>query len=286
MLDANLFEDPSVEADFCCVICNNVFSEPLIDDCPGKSHTFCKACIERHLANNKNCPLSKLSLTANKLKTDFRTQTAIEKCTMKCPFHQNKCHWKGLNKELQKHLFECTQKFGPFTTPFADFATSGGNFSSFDLSDTIVNKASIRLLSVTVEFSDKFNEGTEFFPALSGFSAKFAYKNNDGVDETVETPRRGRSPPPLNWTTKRHTVVIPEGKKLLAMFFGLGNRFFSTVGFLVEGEKTVKTYGYPQSRKSVIPVVVPRNGIVTGFCGKSGWLIDNFAINYYILPSD
>lgn len=286
MLEGSLFSDPAAESDFACIICRNVFVEPLVDDCPIKNHTYCKQCIFRHLDHNQSCPISKIRLNKERLRPDLETIAAIGKFSMKCPYFANKCHWVGLNKELETHLSACNLKYGLFSTLLADFETSGGNFDNFNILNFTNDFRDLRLLSISIEFTDQFNEGNHFYTAFSGFTATFAFKNNEGVEEVLRSPKRGRPHSPANWVTKSYEIEIPAGKRLLGMFLGLGNRFFPSVGVLVEGDKAVRTFGYPALRRSVIPLVVPPKGIVTGFSGKSGWLIDSFAINYFIPRSN
>ena len=94
----------------CNLICCNVYEEPQLLTCCGRS--VCKKCIERHiqrtavLANQKPfCPVCR--------KEEFKPikntalELSIDQLKVQCPYKSNGCGWTGTVQNGRLHLTEC-----------------------------------------------------------------------------------------------------------------------------------------------------------------------------------
>ena len=99
-IECEFVEKPPKAVQSECPICVLVLREPYQATCCGKS--FCKECIERVKANNKDCPTcndKNFNLFHNK-----GLQQSLNDFEVYCSHKSKGCEWRGELRELDKHL--------------------------------------------------------------------------------------------------------------------------------------------------------------------------------------
>ncbi|XP_028404286.1 influenza virus NS1A-binding protein-like [Dendronephthya gigantea] len=100
-----LFQYP-VSQTFHCGICYNVMKHPVM--CRRNEHLFCRACITRHLANSRTCPVCMEQLTVNTLTHASRTLTnLLSELKIRCEFFNRGCEMFVELGDLERHVAEC-----------------------------------------------------------------------------------------------------------------------------------------------------------------------------------
>ena len=61
------------DSDFACPICMSQLRDPFVTTC---GHSFCHACVSKHLAHRKNCPSCAAYLTVDGIFPNFLLQKA------------------------------------------------------------------------------------------------------------------------------------------------------------------------------------------------------------------
>ena len=90
--------------DLKCLICFEIYQDPVEDDCIPVSHNYCKKCIETWIRKTKNCPMSKKSLNLYSLKKNKKLEDQLGELEVECIFKEMGCKWEGLMKYYKEHL--------------------------------------------------------------------------------------------------------------------------------------------------------------------------------------
>lgn len=86
--------------DFECGVCLQLLKEPMLTGCCG--HHFCRACIDRVVANNKACPLC--NEAGFEAFHDKKTEREINNLEVYCTEKAVGCEWVGELRKLDQHL--------------------------------------------------------------------------------------------------------------------------------------------------------------------------------------
>ena len=92
--------------DFTCSICLEIFVEPM--QCK-QGHVFCKACIEKTLAEKEECPMGRSKLQVADLGRALTVETIMDRTRVHCPHASQHtdgskhCDWLGPVSERQAH---------------------------------------------------------------------------------------------------------------------------------------------------------------------------------------
>ncbi|OAF64245.1 hypothetical protein A3Q56_08053, partial [Intoshia linei] len=70
-----LTDNPNVNKNLICVICLNVFQDPMRIHC---GHSFCKVCIRKAMKVKKECPLCKIKIDVTGMHEDFIIRNYVE----------------------------------------------------------------------------------------------------------------------------------------------------------------------------------------------------------------
>lgn len=97
-----------------CSICSDI-SYPAIETPCG--HLFCEPCIRHHLQTSLRCPMDQLSLLPSQLRASEFTRREIANLSVKCPFSDKGCGWKGNLFQIDAHLMNSA----PFVPPSRSF---------------------------------------------------------------------------------------------------------------------------------------------------------------------
>lgn len=280
-LDAELFHDQDKSREFICCICHSIYCEPYIDKCYGKSHTFCLICIKTAINKNKRCPYSKETLKIEDLNPDLLTLSKLSSLSMNCPFNLNDCKWNGKYGELGAHVSACLHKIGNFKTVEANFENSGGGDFYWDLSDRTSNLSNTRLKLIKMEFTKSFGIKGVTSPCLSTMQLVFEEVKQDGTNiEHVSPKIGGNNNSPPGWVDKIFNYEVPKNEIIAGFVFYLGEHFYSAVGILTKSDMKLKVFGYRDYRTEPISMTFEEGGILTGFSGSSGWVIDKLSFHY------
>ena len=97
----------AVDDEFVCSICLEIFVEPM--QCK-EGHIFCKACIEKTLAEKEECPMDRSKLLKADLSRVRAVENMISRKRVRCPHasqhtdDEDGCAWVGKVSERQEHL--------------------------------------------------------------------------------------------------------------------------------------------------------------------------------------
>ena len=95
-----------VNEDLHCPICTNVLKQPV--HCVSNEHYFCKACITKHLENNKKCPCCMEGLSLEDLKPPSRFVTnRLSQLTIHCDNSDRGCEELVKLGDLSSHVKSC-----------------------------------------------------------------------------------------------------------------------------------------------------------------------------------
>ena len=95
----------SVSKNYHCVICFNVFKNPVM--CRDNEHLFCHDCITIHLENSETCPSCMDELTVETLREAPRiVKDCLSEFRIRCEFFNRGCGFVELGK-LERHVMEC-----------------------------------------------------------------------------------------------------------------------------------------------------------------------------------
>ena len=109
--DDRRFENPVLQG-IICSICQGVLNNPKA--CQDKEHTFCHACILRHLQNSSTCPECREKLTPETLKNPPRfLMNYLLDQKINCDYNTRGCPDYHRLENLQNHMDEC--EFAPVT---------------------------------------------------------------------------------------------------------------------------------------------------------------------------
>ena len=91
--DEKLVDARSVPAGLRCVICTDVFAEPLCAvNC---QHVFCASCINRALGVQPQCPLCRVALDAGQLRPCQPLRALLDDLQVRCDYKASGCGWTG-----------------------------------------------------------------------------------------------------------------------------------------------------------------------------------------------
>ena len=95
-----------VSKSFHCVICTNVFKDPVM--CRYNEHLFCRACITIHLMNCQKCPICMEPLTVDTLIQAPRgVNNLLGELKIRCEFSHRGCRTLVLLRNLERHVADC-----------------------------------------------------------------------------------------------------------------------------------------------------------------------------------
>jgi hypothetical protein len=85
-----------------CCICQYPFTEPMTTPC---GHTFCKECLERALQVMKVCPIDRIPITMDQIRSaDPIVRDIVNELRVKCPNHTQGCQVILSRQDVQHHL--------------------------------------------------------------------------------------------------------------------------------------------------------------------------------------
>ena len=89
-----------------CPICWNIIKNPVGTTCKTSSHIFCQECLLESIKYKSQCPTCRCRITGDttKYKVIHLLKNMIDSLPCKCIY--DKCKWKGLVIQLEKHLNE------------------------------------------------------------------------------------------------------------------------------------------------------------------------------------
>ena len=103
--DEKLVDTHSVPAGLRCVICTEVFLDPLCGiNC---QHVFCAACINRALAVQPQCPLCRVALDAAQLRPCQPIRSLLDDLKVRCDCAASGCGWTGRLEDSVAHQAVC-----------------------------------------------------------------------------------------------------------------------------------------------------------------------------------
>ena len=70
--------------------------------------------------------------------------------------------------------------------------------------------------------------------------------------------------------------------QIRGFLFGLGTSFCTSLSIISKKQTEMLTYGYPDKRITLIPVMIPENATIVGFSCKAGWVIDSIQFRYSV----
>lgn len=281
-IDANLFEDNEKIKEFLCCICMTPFIEPYKDSCTGVNHTFCRDCIRPTLRVNPKCPTSRVPLTFNQLTKDQATEDKMMEMKMKCPFFNRGCPWSSKMKDFSGHFVSCDFAFGNFTSKEANFEGSGGDAFEFLLDTANMDMNNIKLREIIFDFTDKFNFKGAQQRCLRTFQFVWEEKKPDGTINVIKSPKVGGKNNIENWSDKLTTYKMTDNDKINGFVFYQNEHYYPALGILSLPDCKLKTYGFHEYRKKLIPILIPENATIVGFVGKASDVIDSMAFHYYM----
>ena len=101
--DVNEFAG-TVDQEFICGICLEVFQDPVNTPC---GHTFCRQCIVSSLDTKDHCPLDRKHVDPADLSPVRALSGFLEKLPVKCPHHDKGCTFSSPRNALKEHIKVC-----------------------------------------------------------------------------------------------------------------------------------------------------------------------------------
>lgn len=100
-----LFVNPeSISSYLHCVICQEVFTNPLRLNC---GHTFCSECIKHWFSSRYKCPTCRAKVTD--FGKDLLAYDIVNDLEVRCNNGKKGCPWKGPLGHLEQHLKVCEE---------------------------------------------------------------------------------------------------------------------------------------------------------------------------------
>jgi len=102
--DEQLVDPSSVPAALRCSICTDVFEDPV--DTGGRpcSHVFCRPCLEPALRLRAACPLCRMPMTRQHLRTSQVVGSILDEVQVRC---LSRCGWTGRRDAHSGHVAAC-----------------------------------------------------------------------------------------------------------------------------------------------------------------------------------
>lgn len=102
--DEQLLNPQAVSKALRCVICTEVFVEPVSSIC---QHVFCRDCIERALKRDARCPTCRSPLNSWEMNPNHLVQTLLDEVLVRCPRFRDSCGWSGPQDACAGHEATC-----------------------------------------------------------------------------------------------------------------------------------------------------------------------------------
>ncbi|CAE7297456.1 RAG1 [Symbiodinium natans] len=104
--DERIVNPEAVSKSLRCVICTDVFIDPVSANGPGHcQHVFCRSCIEQALRRRRACPSCNAPMYAVQLVRNIVVQSLLDEIRIKCSLPD--CTWTGPQDQLQAHEDAC-----------------------------------------------------------------------------------------------------------------------------------------------------------------------------------
>lgn len=284
-LPRELFLDTNIHDENICLICFQIFYEPLEDDCQFQKHVFCRECIKRWIQSHGKCPVSKKSLSLNNLTLKEDLQAIINELDIKCENYTRKCSWLGKVKDYAKHLTECPKRIEIQMSKLVAMPTShGGQFKDV-LIDDYVNNKPIELVMVIMEFSRIIyvDHWHVTYNSLSSIELVWRFK-----DETNENLIFGKkaggsraNSDPRN-VEMREVFRIERGDSLEACSICDGTYFYPRIGFKTKKYPEFQYFGFSEYPGNEHIIELPENSQIIGLYGASGWVVDSLGFIFKV----
>lgn len=96
-----------------CVICTEIFTDPVFSGGNPCQHVFCRECILSALQQRGQCPVCRAGLTARRLKPNEMIKSLLDEVLVRCSAG---CGWTGRQDARTAHMEACPKKLAPMLT--------------------------------------------------------------------------------------------------------------------------------------------------------------------------